>query len=162
MARIEWVAQRLENWALWNARGRNCGHGYATQSAFLNIVVDTSRYRETSIPVDEVEAGITDEAVSALKPDKPHLHQTVVAYYIEGLSVLGVAQRLDRAQSTIKANLAHADAVLAVWFADRKRRKEAEGRELRAKLDAARSPRLDTVSIEPAKRKRRRGTLRLG
>jgi hypothetical protein len=112
MARIEWVAQRLENWALWSDRGRNGGQGFASQSAFLNIHVDCGGYREASIPVDEVEAAITDEAVSALKVDKPHLHATVVGYYIEGLTALGLAQKMDRGQSTIRANLAHADAVL--------------------------------------------------
>src|SRR5262245_45596617 len=150
MARIEWVAQRLENWALWNERSRSGGLGFARQSAFLRVAVDGERC-EAVIPVDEIEAVITDEAVSALKPERAHLHETVVLYYIEGLSVLGIAQRLHRAQSTVHGNLAQADAVLSVWFADRRRKKEAEARELQKKLQAARSPRLDAFVLSAPK-----------
>jgi predicted DNA-binding protein YlxM (UPF0122 family) len=154
VARIDWVEARLNNWALWSARGRNYGQGFASQSSFLNVVVDGSRYREASIPVDEVEAGITDEAVSALMPDRPRLHETLVLYYLEGLSALGVAQHMHVDRSTVHANLGQADAVLSVWFTDRKRRKEWEARELQAKLQAARSPRLDAVVLpEPPKRR---------
>jgi hypothetical protein len=62
-----------------------------------------------------------------------------------------------RAESTIKAQLAQADALLAAWFADRKRRKEAEGAELRRKIEAARPAYLSVPLPEPKRR-----TLKLG
>jgi hypothetical protein len=54
MARIEWVRQRLENWALWHERGRGGGLGYATQSVLLAERVDGDR--QAFVPVDEIEA----------------------------------------------------------------------------------------------------------
>ena len=52
VARIEWVKQRLDNWALWKDRESHGGLGFATRSVLLSDAVD--RYRETPLPVDEV------------------------------------------------------------------------------------------------------------
>ena len=65
MARIEWVKQRLENWALFKAREAGGGLGFASQSSFLGEA-DSSRYRESRIPIDDVDASVTDEAVESL------------------------------------------------------------------------------------------------
>jgi hypothetical protein len=160
VARIDWVESRLNNWALWNERGRNYGRGFASQSAFLNIAVDGGGYREAAVPVDEVEASITDQAVTSLKADRPHLHETLVLYYVNGLSAIGIAQAQECGRSTVYARLEQADAQLALWFGDRKRKKDAEAREIKAKLEAARSPRLDSIVLPDPKKRRRK--LKLG
>jgi hypothetical protein len=133
MARIEWVRQRLENWALWHERGRGGGLGYATQSVLLTERVDGDR-AEAWVPVDEVEAAVTDEAVDALKLGYGHLHKTLQLFYLRGAGIKETARVMQRAESTIKAQLERADALLATWFAERKRRREAAAADLRAKL----------------------------
>jgi hypothetical protein len=133
MARIEWVRQRLENWALWHERGRGGGLGYATQSVLLTERVDGDR-AEAWVPVDEVEAAVTDEAVDALKLGYGHLHKTLQLFYLRGAGIKETARVMQRAESTIKAQLERSDALLATWFAERKRRREAAAADLRAKL----------------------------
>jgi hypothetical protein len=133
MARIEWVRQRLENWALWHERGRGGGLGYATQSVLLTERVDGDR-AEAWVPVDEVEAAVTDEAVDALKLGYGHLHKTLQLFYLRGAGIKETSRVMQRAESTIKAQLERADALLATWFADRKRRREAAAADLRAQL----------------------------
>jgi hypothetical protein len=46
MARVEWVKQRFENWALWKERENRGGLGFYTSSSFTWTMVDTSGYRE--------------------------------------------------------------------------------------------------------------------
>lgn len=159
MARIEWVQRRLENWALWHERGRDGGLGYASSSVLLSERVDCSN-REAVIPVDEIEAGETNEGVEALKLGNGHLHVTLCLFYLDGVGIKEAAHRMQRAESTIKAQLARADHVLSEWFADRKRRKEEAARALRAKLEAMRPARLSEPLPEPAAPAKR--TLRLG
>lgn len=118
MARIEWVKQALDNWALWAERNRAGGLGYARQSAFLACVVD--RDHEVILPVDEVDASVMDKAVGALKVPAPHLFQTLMLYYIKGVGIKGTARALGRAESTVACNLGMADVKLAQWYTDRK------------------------------------------
>ena len=66
MARIEWVHFRLTNWARWHAQMTAGGLGFATQAAFLADAAGCDQSRDVWIPIDEVEAGITHEAVETL------------------------------------------------------------------------------------------------
>lgn len=137
MARIEWVKQRLENWALWHERAAGGGLGYATQSSFLNEV-DSSRYREAWVPVDEVDAGITDQAVASMKPDREHLYSTLLLIYLRGCGIKEASRALGKAESTIKAHLDQADNYLAQWFSERKRRQTEQQAERERIIEAAR------------------------
>jgi predicted metal-dependent TIM-barrel fold hydrolase len=159
MARIDWVRQRLENWALWHERMNSGGIGWATRSAYLTERVDGDR-PEARVPVDEVEAAITDEGVQSLLVTYADLHRTLTLIYLKGIGVAATARNTQRAVSTIHAQLAHADQLLATWFIERKKRKEAEASALRQQLEAARPVKLQGVVIEPPKRSKR--TLRLG
>jgi hypothetical protein len=67
---------------------------------------------------------VTDEAVESLKLGYGHLHKTLQLFYLAGKGIKETARVMERAESTIKAQLERADALLAVWFAERKRRKE--------------------------------------
>jgi hypothetical protein len=162
MARIEWVQQRLENWARWHANTSSGGLGYATQAAFLAIAAGRDHANQARIPIDEIEASTTDEAVEALKLGYGHLHQTLRLFYLKGVGIKGTAQTMRRAESTIKAQLAQADALLAAWFTDRKRRKEAESAELRRKIEAARPAYTRQELPKPPAKPGRRKTLKLG
>lgn len=123
--RIEWVKLRLNNWALWKAREAGGGLGFATQASFLREV-DSSRYRESIIPIDECDASVTNEAVESLKVPRPHLYACLQAIYVKDTGIKGAAQRLGKAESTIKAQLAQADAALATWFNERNDRHAAK------------------------------------
>lgn len=128
MARIEWVKQRLLNWAAWKARESRGSLGFYTASAFTKMVVDTSGYRETASTVDDVEAQQTDLAVQSLRSAKPHLHRTVELIYLEDAGIKGAAMQLCRAESTVKAQLEQVDLAIATWLRNKAQERErAEG-----------------------------------
>lgn len=129
MARIEWVKQRLENWALWKARESGGGLGFSSTTSFLHEV-DSSRYREAKIPIDEVDASVTDQGVELLKLGNGHLYETLHLVYIAGVGIRATAARMCRAESTIKSHLDQADHRLASWFLERKRQQQ-EARQAR-------------------------------
>lgn len=128
MARIEWVKARLENWALWKVRGEGGGLGWSSQSAFLNE--PSGGYRQSVIPVDEVDASVTDQAVESLKESRPSLYQVLQLVHARGIGVKATARALDCSDSNVKALLDTADRVLGTWFADRADR-QAAAREAR-------------------------------
>jgi DNA-directed RNA polymerase specialized sigma24 family protein len=126
MARIEWVKHRLDNWARWKEREQSHGLGFYSQSAFLRVAVDGSGYRETSIPVDDVEARQTDDAVQALLTEHGHLHRTLVLIYLEDAGIRAAALRLACAESTVKARLEQADHHVATFLRLRAQALEAK------------------------------------
>lgn len=118
MARIEWVKRRLENWALWKDRGESGSLGFPSSSSFLNTS-SSGGYREAIIPVDECEAAVTNDAVLALGKTKPDLADCIHMIYVMDTGIRGAAQRLCKAESTVKAQLERADHALSEWFGDR-------------------------------------------
>ena len=131
MARIEWIKARLENWALWKAREASGGLGYAKQSVLLADRVD--RYREIPLPVDETDAATTDKAVESLKLGRGHLYVTLHLVYIKGIGIRETARQMGRAESTVKANLDHADHALRDWFQAKREADDARRRMLAQK-----------------------------
>jgi DNA-directed RNA polymerase specialized sigma24 family protein len=131
MARIEWVKQRLDNWARWKEREQSHGLGFYTQSAFLRMAVDVSGMRETTIPTDDVEARATDDAVQSLLAEHTHLHRTLVLIYLEDTGIRVAAQRLVCAESTVKARLEQADLRISTYL--RLKAQATEEREAAAK-----------------------------
>jgi hypothetical protein len=123
MARLEWVDTRLRNWERWRCQMAGNGLGFATQAAFLNEHPGADR--EVRIPIDEVEASITDEAVAALKDPRPHLYQVLWCIYPFGLGPAGTARKLGISASNVHALLGVADRALATWFAERSAKQEA-------------------------------------
>lgn len=122
--RIEWVALRLNNWALYKARESGGGLGFASQASFLSEV-DASRYRESVIPVDETDASVTNDGVESLKASRPALYECLQAYYVTGPGgARATAHRLGKAESTIKAQLEQADHALCQWFIARSDRQK--------------------------------------
>lgn len=126
MARIEWVKQRLDNWARWKEKEQRHGLGFYSQSAFLRIAVDSSGYRDAAIPVDDVEARDTDEAVQSLLASHPQLHRTLVLIYLEDTGIRNAAVKLVCAESTVKARLEQADHLIATHLRLKAQAKEAQ------------------------------------
>ena len=130
MARIESIALRLNNWALWKLRDIGGGLGYATQSVLLSEPVD--RYREINIndTIDGTDAGITNNAVESLKVGQAHLYAVVQCYYIgKGEnSPRATARCLGKSESTVYANLDTADLHIRNWLSARLERLQAESK----------------------------------
>jgi hypothetical protein len=115
MARIDWVRQRLEVWARW-ARERESGSlGYPKRSAFLRVGSGAMGSQALS----DGDASLTDTAVQSLRFTHPHLHKTLMHYYVQGLDIKRVAKIMVKAESTIKANLEASDHILSAWFQTR-------------------------------------------
>jgi AraC-like DNA-binding protein len=123
VARIQWVAQRLENWALWKDREASGSIGYASRSSFLRDP-GGGGYRDAQIPVFDEDASITDQAVQSLKADRPAHHETLQLYYIGGpkqpkLTALGVARKHGVSERTVHTRLEECDRAIARWLDER-------------------------------------------
>lgn len=123
MARIEWVKQRLENWALWKQREAGGGLGFASSSILL-AEPTANGYRESIIPIDDNDGALTDKAVHALQPARPSLYKTLTHIYINDLGVMGTARRAGVSASTIYGHLDAADHALSAWFGERAERQK--------------------------------------
>lgn len=123
MARIEWVKQRLENWAKWCQQSDSGALGYPSQSAFVRMAPARGR-NEAAIPVHSLEASETDAAVKSLQLTQSHLFQAVTLTYAKGLPRHMVAKRMCRAESTINKNLEDADHAIKRWLDDKQATKQ--------------------------------------
>lgn len=123
MARIEWVKARLDNWAKWRCQMAGGGLGFASQAAFLNDAPGGDR--ESKIPIDEIEASITHDAVESLKAARPQLYAVLQCMYPFGLGVTGTCRKLECERANVYALLDVADRQLAAWFADRAEKQAA-------------------------------------
>lgn len=78
MARIDWIEERLQNWALWKV-ARGAGEmGYAAAD-LGGANGGRSGYVTAAVPILDAEAAATDEAVNRLSPGG--LRLTVTAFY---------------------------------------------------------------------------------
>lgn len=123
MARIDWIVWRLKNWALWKHRENAESIGYATRSSFLREP-GGGGYRDAQIPIFDIEAGVTDQAVESLKTAKPLHYETLVLYYIGGprqpvLTALGIAQRHGIGERAVHQRLEECDRAIARWIEER-------------------------------------------
>lgn len=122
MARIEWVAQGLENWAMWRVQRDQRSGGWPTQSPIMDVRT-RGGYREPRIPILDHDAARMDEAVKALQVDDERLHRTVLLFYLGDpargrLTAVGVAQAEGIAEPTVYARLQAADRCIALWHRD--------------------------------------------
>lgn len=131
MARLKHIQRRLENWAIWSSRGASGGRGFATRSVLTSEVWSRGSYNHVAIPVEDEEAWETDRAVTSLKLSKSHLYVMLVHIYLQDKGIALTAKLMNRAQSTIKAQLEQADHAIAAWL-------EAQAEERERKRVAAR------------------------
>ena len=129
MARLEYIRQRLENWALWKVRQKDGGLGFHTRSVLAMDVWDAGSYNNNHIPHLELEAERTNDAVEALRLGRGHLYVTLCHYYIDGLGIKETARVMSRGESTIRAQLEQADhavaALLSAQHEERERQRVA-------------------------------------
>jgi hypothetical protein len=132
MARIEHIKRRLDNWAMWRVRRDSNGLGFASTNilaVWMASAGEVSKTREVKIPVLHLEAEETDQAVQALRLGKGHLHVTLGYIYLRDLGVQETARRMNRAPSTIHAQLEQADRWIDAWLrAQHEIKEKAQGR----------------------------------
>lgn len=116
MARLKHIQRRLENWAIWSMRGAGGGRGFAKRSVLVSETWSRGSYNHMMIPVEDEEAAVTDQAVTALKLGKGHLFKTLECIYLQDMGITLTAQRMQRKPSTIKAQLEQADHAIAAWL----------------------------------------------
>lgn len=137
MARIEWVALRLNNWALYKVKEDAGALGWKGSSAYLNVVVDGG-HRDSGLKADEADGAITDQAVESLRETRPVLFDTLTVCYISHPTYIQSAQRTRQAQvlgcavSTVSSRLDEADRALRDWFGARTERQQATKKGLTA------------------------------
>ena len=113
MSRIEHVKRRLEAWARWSLSETSGGLGFPRAAAFTRVTPSAS---SPSSFVPDSEALQTEKAVLSLLPHHIDLWHTLQAYYIKQYDIARCAKLLMVAESSIKARLGRADAVLDAWF----------------------------------------------
>lgn len=129
MARIEWIEHRLQNWARWKLAAGGGALGYASVS-MAEANADRDGYVEAAIPISDVEASETDEAIQRLNP--PGLRLTIVEVYTGRGGIKDKARRLCCGEATVHARVDQAHRQIAEHLNDRKRRRDAE----RARVEA--------------------------
>jgi hypothetical protein len=118
MARIEDIVRRLKNWERWMVTMKSGGIGFATQSSFL-CEARTDRYRESTIPIMDEEASITNSAVESLRHDQHDLYLTLICIYQRGIGYVRTSRELGCAVSSVHARLERADKAIQIWLLNR-------------------------------------------
>lgn len=127
MARIEWIEQRLQNWARWKLMRGSGALGYAAVN--LTGLADANAGRDgyitASIPISDVEASETDEAVQRLPGE---LRATIETVYVGNGTLNEKLARLCVAKPTLHARVERSHRMLADHFhaAQDKRKAERE------------------------------------
>jgi len=67
MAREDWIERRLDNWARWLTEGNRSSLGFPRQQAFARQMRVSQSADTAHIPIDDVEARDTHEAVENLR-----------------------------------------------------------------------------------------------
>lgn len=121
MARIEWIEHRLLNWARWKLGRSGGGLGYSSVN-WSSTGSGRDGYAEARIPINDVEASDTDDAVGRLPGE---LKATVVEVYTGPGGEADHLRRLCCAKATMHARVGRAHKLLAEHFnalSDRARR----------------------------------------
>jgi len=115
MARIEHISWRLDNWGRWAQQQEAGGLGYPRTSVLARLGGQASS-TSNQVPINDIEASETDDAVKSLQLTQSHLYLTLQLYYVEGLQVHQVSRRLHKAESTIKRHFEVADLAIQRWL----------------------------------------------
>jgi len=119
MARLDHIHRRLVLWGAWRARREDAGLGFPKVNILLSMGGGgAAGYRETVVPLDEIEAAETDRAVESLRLVKSHLYLTLHYVYIKNKGVTGTARAMARSRAAIHAQLDQADVEIQRWLED--------------------------------------------
>lgn len=135
MARHDWVKSRLDNWARWLTQRSSGALGFPRQSPFARSVPSGAGPDGPSIPINDIEAARTHDAVEALKLTQSHLYLVICCRYIgdprvaerrrRPLAVVETATAMRCAESTVYAHMARALNHLAEVFGAENRARQS-------------------------------------
>lgn len=129
MARIEWVEHRLQNWARWRmCRGAGM-LGYA-RADLASGQTGRDGFVEASIPISDVEASETDQAIQRLNP--PGLALTLVEVYCGRGGLKDKARRLCCSEVTVHARVDQAHRQLVRLLDEARKARESERQRVEA------------------------------
>ena len=130
MARIDWIEQRLQNWARWRAMQGGAGCLGFSGVELGDSDGGRSGYVTASIPTIDVEASETDAAVQLLYPGA--VRMTVIEFYLGSGGEVDKARRLVCSRATWNWRVDRAHQQLATHFAA----VHAKRRDERARVEA--------------------------
>lgn len=129
MARIDWIEERLQNWALWKV-ARGAGEMGFAAADLGGSNGGRSGYVTAAVPILDAEAAATDDAVNRLSPGG--LCLTVTAFYCAPGGHKDKADLLCCSVATMYARVDQAHRQLADHFLAQQDRQKAE----RARVEA--------------------------
>ena len=144
MAKIDWVRDKLINWSRWVVERASGGSGYPRTTTFARLAHDQVSTETSRVPVVEVDAMRTHEAIEQLRTTASHLYVAVwcryagnpVEYRVRNgrsrrhvfharpLHLGEIARVMQVSESTVKRYLADAELQLAALLT---RREPARG-----------------------------------
>lgn len=126
MARLDHIHRRLVVWGAWRARRDDAGLGYPKINILLSMGGGgAGGYRETVVPLNEIEAAETDRAVESMRLVKSHLYLTLHYVYIRSQGITATALAMGRSRAAINAQLDQADVEIQRWLDDRRDQRDA-------------------------------------
>lgn len=134
MAKIDWIEQRLQNWARWKLTGGAGVLGFAAVN-LENADMPREPYADAPIPTSNVEAGETDDAVQRLPGE---LKATVLEAYLGVGTMRQKLERLHCSATTMHERIGRAHRLLADHFLAKQDRAKAERARVEALRDAQR------------------------
>jgi DNA-directed RNA polymerase specialized sigma24 family protein len=141
MARVDWIEQRLQNWARWRLSGAMGALGYASVD-LQAAMVDCDESRGPAIPTIDCEARETDSAIGLLASE---LKATVLQVYLGRGGMADHARRLCCTRATIDQRIWRAHRILAEHFTAQKDRQRGE----RARVEALAESSRPATQVEP-------------
>lgn len=117
LQRVPWIRERLDQWGVWQLVGTSRAGG-SVLARLADAVAQAGRKR-SHIPIDDIECGLTDSAVSHLPKE---LKVTVHTWHTSEGTLEGIAGELGITKITLQRRLAQADRRIDEWFKARKER----------------------------------------
>jgi hypothetical protein len=120
MRRIDWVRDRLENWARWSMQ-REDGLGYPSQSAFARLGVPSSKGSDY-VPTNNIDASEINDMVNGFRLSRSHLYLVLQLHYAKGYQINRVAKMMSKSERSIREHLCEADAAIAFALSEKRSR----------------------------------------
>jgi hypothetical protein len=132
MAKLQWMRDRVENWAAWRVRRNSGGVGrYAAMTYEDPAQRGTDPYADAPVKPHEEDAWEIDAAMRVVLVST-ELRATIECHYLSRYTEAEKLRRLCVAKSTLHDRLDRVDRLLVRYFSDR----HAQAAQERARVEA--------------------------
>jgi hypothetical protein len=136
VARIEWIEQRLVNWARWRLSSGIGMLGYASIELGDALLEGKGEgYDAAPVPLSDIDGSETQQAIDKLSPD---LKATIEQQYLANVPLDRKLRRLGIAKQTFYDRIDSAHRALAGFFTDKSERQKAERKRVEQLREAMR------------------------